>query len=186
MADYKVVSRYVRSLLSLAQDQGVLDRVHEDMQLMAKACDTNHDLVVLMRSPIIKHDKKKAILMKIFKGKVHDLTLAIIDIVTRKNREPLLPSIAREFHNAYNDFKGIQKATVTTTFKLDEALRNEIKSIVLKLSDRKSLELEEKIDAELLGGFVLNVGDKQIDASISSKLKALRLSFKQNPYVKEY
>lgn len=186
MADYKVVSRYVRSLLSLAEDQGKLEKVHADMQLMASAFDTNHDLVVLMRSPIIKHDKKNSILMKIFKGKVDDLTLAIINIVTRKNREAILPSIAREFHNAYNDFKGVQKATITTTIKLDEALRNEIKKIVLKLCDKDSIELEEKIEKDLIGGFILNVGDKQIDASMSSKLNALRLSFSQNPYIREY
>lgn len=186
MSDFRAASRYVRSLLGLAQDQGVLDEVHRDMQFIDKTCDDNYELVVMLRSPIIKHDKKKAILTKIFEGKVHNLTMAIIEIVTRKNREAILPSIANEFHNAYNDFKGIQKASITTTIPLDKDLRNEIELIVKKLSNMKTIELNEKVDKDIVGGFVLNVGDKQIDASISSKLKALKLLFSQNPYVKDF
>lgn len=186
MPNYKAASRYVKSLLGLAEEQGVLDEVHKDMQLIAKTCDNNYDLVVLLQSPIIKHDKKRIILEKIFKGKVNKLTMAIIDIVTRKNREALLPTIAREFHSAYNSFKGIQPASITTTIPLDAELRKEIEKIVKKLSDKKTIELEEKLDKDLIGGFILNVGDKQVDASISSKLKSLKLAFKHNPYVREF
>ena len=186
MSDYRAASRYVRSLLGLSQEQGALDEVHRDMQLIANTCDENYELVVMLRSPVIRHDKKKAILEKLFKGKVHNLTLAIIGIITRKNREALLPTIAREFHNSFNDFKGIQKATITSTIALDQEMRTEVERIVKKLSDKKIIELEEKVNEELIGGFVLNVGDKQIDASISNKLKALKVLFKQNPYAKEY
>ena len=186
MSDHRAASRYVRSLLGLAQDQGVLDEVHRDMQLIDKTCDESYDLKVMLRSPIIKHDKKRTILVTIFKGKVHDLTMAIIEIVTRKNREALLPSIASDFHNAYNDFKGIQKASITSTIALDKELRAEIEAMVMKLSDRKVIELNERVDKDLIGGFILNVGDKQIDASISSKLKALKLLFSHNPYMKDF
>lgn len=186
MSDYRAASRYVRSLLGLAQDQGVLDEVHRDMQLIDKTCEESYDLVVMLRNPIIRHDKKRVILKKIFDGKVHHLTMAIIEIVTRKNREGLLPTIAHEFHNAYNDFKGIQKASITSTIELDGELRAEIVAIVKELSNKKTIELNEKVDKDLIGGFILNVGDKQIDASISSKLKALRLIFKENPYVKDF
>ncbi|GAB1446938.1 MAG: ATP synthase F1 subunit delta [Cyclobacteriaceae bacterium] len=186
MSDFRAASRYVRSLLGLAQEQGVLDEVHKDMQLIGKTCNENFELVSLLHSPLIKHDKKKTILYKIFEGKVNTLTLAIIDIVTRKNREAILPAIAKEFHNAYNEFKGIQKATITSTITLDVELRNEVIEMVKKLSGKKTIELEEKKDSDLIGGFILNVGDKQIDASISSKLKALKLLFKHNPYVKEF
>lgn len=185
MSDFRAASRYVRSLLGLAQEQGVLDEVHNDMKLIDKTCNENFELVSLLRSPIIKSDRKKAVLYKIFEGKVHQLTLAIIDIITRKNRESILPSIAREFHNAYNTFKGIQKASITSTIALDAEIRKEVEEIVKQLSDKKTIELDEKVDSNLIGGFILNVGDKQIDASISSKLKALKLMFKKNPYIKE-
>lgn len=186
MAESRVASRYVKSLLGLAVEQGVLEQVNADMQLFDKICNSNFDFVMMLRSPIIKHSKKKEILEKIFKNKVHKLSVAVINILTEKNREPLLPAIAREFHAAYNDYKGITKASVTTTIAVDAQLRGELERIVKKLSGSDKIELQENIDPELIGGFILNVGDKQIDASIKSKLKMLRVKFSENPYVKGY
>lgn len=186
MADSRVASRYVKSLLGLAVEKGVLDKVHQDMTLFSKVCEENRSFLLMLRNPIIKHDKKREILEQIFKGKVQTLTLAIFDIITRKNREPLLPAIAIEFHQAYNDFKGIGGATITTAVPMDGKLRDEIEQIVKKLSDKKQVEIKEKVDADMIGGFVLNVGDRQVDASIKNKLKALRVKFSQNPYIKEF
>jgi len=186
MADSRVASRYVKSLLGLAVEQGALDQVHKDMQLLDKTCTTSPDFVMMLRSPIIKHDKKRVILEKLFKSRVHKLSLAIIDILTEKNREPLLPAIAKEFHAAYNEYKGITKASVTTTIPVDAKLKAELEKIVKKLSGTDKIELQEKIDPELIGGFVLNVGDKQIDASIKSKLRTLKVNFSENPFVKEF
>jgi F-type H+-transporting ATPase subunit delta len=186
MAQSRVASRYVKSLLSLAEEQKVLDQVHADMQLLDSVCKSSRDFALMLKSPIIKHDKKRDILEAIFKNKVHSLTMAIIDILTKKNREPLLPGIAAEFHQAYNVYKGIQKASVISATALDSATRNEIEAIVKKLSNKTKVEIEQKVDSSLIGGFVLNVGDKQIDASIKTKLKSLQVKFSENPYIKEF
>jgi F-type H+-transporting ATPase subunit delta len=186
MADIRAASRYVKSLLGLAVEKGVLEEVHKDMQLFSKTIDENREFKLMLLSPIIRHDTKLEILRKIFKGKVNALTLSIFEIITRKNREPILASIAKEFHNAYNEHKGIGVATVTTATPLDAKLRGEIEKLVRKYSDKKEIELVEKLDKEMIGGFVLNVGDKQVDASIKNKLKALKVKFSQNPYIKEF
>lgn len=186
MAETRVASRYVKSLLSLAVEQNALDAVYSDMLSFSKIVKENREFALMLRNPIIKHDKKRDILEKIFKGKVNKLTLAIFDIITAKNREPLLPAIAEEFHHAYNVYKNIGEATVTTAVPLDAALRAEIEGIVKKLSDKKQVEIKEKVDPEMIGGFVLNVGDRQVDASIKNKLKALKVKFSENPYIKEF
>lgn len=186
MVDSKAVSRYVKSLLGLAIEQKVLEEVHKDMLLFAKVVAENHNFALMLRSPVIAHDKKNDILAKIFKGKVNGLTMAFFDIITRKNREPLLPGIAREFHNAYNEHKGITKATVTSAVPLDSKLRSDFENLVRKYGEKKDVELVEKVDPEMIGGFVLNVGDRQIDASIKNKIKALKVKFSQNPYIKEF
>jgi F-type H+-transporting ATPase subunit delta len=186
MADSRVASRYVKSLLGLAVEKGALEKVHEDMLLFSKVCEENRAFALMLRNPIIKHDKKREILEKVFKGKVNALTFAIFDIITRKNREPLLPAIATEFHLAYNDYKGVGGASITTAVPLDDKLRAEIEQIVKKLSDKKEVEIKEKVDADMIGGFVLNVGDRQIDASIKNKLKALKVKFSENPYIREF
>lgn len=186
MADSRVASRYVKSLLGLAVEKGALDKVHNDMLMFSKVCEENRSFTLMLHNPIIKHDKKRDILEALFKGKVHTLTLAIFDIITRKNREPLLPAIAKEFHAAYNEYNGVGEATITTAIPMDSKLRSEIEKIVKRISDKKQVEIEEKVDAGMIGGFVLNVGDRQIDASIKNKLNALKVKLGANPYIKEF
>jgi len=185
MADSRAASRYVKSLLGLAVEQKVLEEVHRDMILFSQAIKESRPLELLLQNPVIKHHKKLQILKKIFQGKVHSLTMSFFDIITRKNREPILVSIAREFHNAYNEYKGIGKATVTTSLPLNAKMREEFEKLVRQYSDKKQIELIEKVDPELIGGFVLNVGDRQVDASIKNKIKTLKLNFSHNPFIKE-
>jgi F-type H+-transporting ATPase subunit delta len=186
MVDSRAASRYAKSLLGLAIEKKALDSVHNDMVFFTKVVEENKNFALMLRNPVIPHDKKNEILSKIFKGKVHALTMSFFDIITRKNREPLLPSIAREIHTQYNEYKGISKATVTSATPLDANLRAEFETLVKKYSDLKQVELIEKVDPSMIGGFVLKVGDRQIDASISNKLKALKVKFSQNPYIKEF
>jgi len=186
MTDSRAAARYVKSLLQLAVQKNVLEEVHQDMLLFSKTVRENHQFELLLGSPIIKHDKKRDILQAVFKGKVNTLTLSIFDILTKKNREPLLPAIAEQFHAAYNEYKQIGVATVTTAVPLDDALRAEIRAIVQKLYNKSSVNLKEKIDTNMIGGFVLNVGDRQIDASLKNKLKSLQVKFSHNPYIKEF
>ncbi len=185
MASARVASRYVKSLLGLAVEKNALEDVHADMLGFSRTCEQNMQFVLMLRSPIIRHEKKKAVMEKMFKGRVHPLTMAFIDILTRKYREPLLPLIASEFHVAYNEFKGIGKASVTTAVGIDAALRTEVERMVRTLSQRTTIELDEKVDASLIGGFVLNVGDRQIDASIKNKLKSLKVKLQENPHLRE-
>lgn len=185
MADSRAASRYVKSLLGLAVEKKALEEVHRDMLLFSDTVSKSRPLELLLRNPVIKHDKKLEILKKLFGGKVNNLTMAFFEIITRKNREPILEAVAREFHNAYNEYKGIGKATVITAVPLDAKLRSEFERLVREYSDKKEIELIEKVDPDLIGGFVLNVGDRQVDASIESKIKTLKLQFSQNPYIKE-
>jgi len=118
--------------------------------------------------------------MRIFKGKVNDLTLSIFDITARKNREAILGLIAREFHNQYNLRKGIETAKVTTTIALDDTLKAEFERIVKDIS-HKQVELLEEVDKDIIGGFKLKIGQ-----TLQSKIKELELKFKENPYVRDF
>jgi F-type H+-transporting ATPase subunit delta len=185
MADSRAASRYVKSLLDLAVERKVLEEVHRDMVFFSEVISKSRQLELLLQSPVIKHDQKLEILKRIFSGKVHSLTMAFFDIITRKNREPILATVAREFHNAYNEYKGVGKATVTTAVPLDSKARTEIEKLVRTYSDKKEIELIERLDPELIGGFILKVGDRQVDASIKNKIKTLKVKFSENPYIKE-
>jgi len=186
MADIKAASRYVKSLLSLAVEKGVLEQVHSDMRAFDKALGENRPLLVALRSPIIKHDKKKKILEALFRGRFNDLTLSFFRIITEKNRERLLPLIASEFHFAYNVHQNIGQATVVTAVPLDNDLRNEILSLAKKVVGKPSVELKEEVDANIIGGFILNAGSQQIDSSIKHQLKILQLNFENNTQLNKH
>lgn len=185
MSEYRIASRYAKSLLDLSVERKQLEEVNKDMLMFSTTIEGNRDLLLMLKSPIITHDKKLVILNKVFKGRVNDLTLAIFQILTKKHREMYLPQIAAEFHHQYNAKKNIEEATVTTTFPLSATLRKEFEAVVKKISN-KGVELTEKVDESLIGGFVLKIGDRQIDDSVSSKLQALRVEFTQKHYEKAF
>jgi len=180
MADSKAVSRYVKSLLNLAVSNGVLDEVHEDMKSFERVLAQNRPLVNVLRSPIVKHYKKKKVLESLFRGRYNDLTLSFFRIITEKNREEILPLIAKEFHSAYNEHQGIGKASVVTAVPLDNELREEILSVAKRVVGKSQVELKEEVDPTIIGGFILNAGTQQIDSSIKHKLNILQLTFNDN------
>jgi F-type H+-transporting ATPase subunit delta len=181
----RVASRYAKSLLELAKEKNVLDFVVHDMALFSKTCNDNRALVNTLVSPIIKNDRKLAILKSLFNGKVNPLTLSLFEIISRKNRENYLPEIAKEFAAQYREMKGILAGTVTTPFPINDELRTQFKGIVSKAYG-KDVELEEKVNKDIIGGFILKVGDKQIDESVKNKLQRLKNKFKDNSYVAKY
>ena len=145
MSEYRIASRYAKSLLDLAVEKKQLEEVNKDMLMFSETVEENRDLLLMLKSPIITHDKKLAILNELFAKKVNDLTLAIFQILTKKHREAYLPQIAVEFHHQYNVKKGIEEATVTTTFPLTAVLRKEFAGVVEKITKR-SVELTERVD----------------------------------------
>ncbi|MCC9135861.1 ATP synthase F1 subunit delta [Pontibacter silvestris] len=182
MSEIRVASRYAKSLIELASERNELENVHKDMQQFSKVVSQNRELHLLLRNPIVKSDKKLAIINAIFSGRVQELTLAFFKIVARKNRESVLEFIATEFEKQYNELKGIQTAKVISAIPLTPGLREQLGQ-KLVAETGQTIELEEIIDPSLIGGFVLRVGDKQIDSSVKHSLLKLKNNFKDNPYI---
>jgi len=185
MSDVRVASRYAKSLIELAQERGILENVYQDMLLFTKTVTASRDLGLMLRNPIVKHDKKLAVLKAIFAGKVNDLTLSFFTIVTEKNREAVLSTVATEFLTQYNLLKKVQKAQVTTAIPLTPALRTEINRMVMNRTGMETVVLEEVVDPAIIGGFVLRIGDVQIDDSISTSLLRLKNKLKDNSYTSQ-
>lgn len=186
MRESRVSHRYAKSLLDLALEKGQLEQVSEDMRVVLQTIHQNRDLSVLLRSPVVKTDKKQEILKAIFGGHIGVITTEFLDIITRKRRESELEAIAEAFVSQYRKHKQILTAVITTAQGLDEKLRAQVLEIVKQSAGGKAIELVEKTDKELLGGFILRVGDKQVDASVLRQIRNLERNFNENPYIKEY
>ena len=184
MQGTRVASRYAKSFIDLTTEQGVLEQAYNDMKSILAICESNHDFVNFLKSPLIKTDKKQAVLKQIFDGKLNKVTDAYIQLITSKKREIYLAEIAAEFVNQYKEKKKILTAVITTAKGIDDVIRKEIMEIV-KGTGNSEVVLQEKINKDIIGGFILRIGDKQVDASISRKLNNLKRSFKENPFIKE-
>jgi len=174
MADSVVAYRYAKSLFDLATEKNIVKEVNDDMYTFKKVCDENRQFLVVLGNPIVRHDKKLAILKKTFENVVHPVTYSIFNVLAKKNRENLIYTIAVEFDKLYNLQKGVQKVNVTTVTPLTDEQRKSFISIVGNALN-KEVVLEEKINEKLIGGYVLSVGDTQIDASVRKKLNELKL-----------
>ncbi|HRH37389.1 MAG TPA: ATP synthase F1 subunit delta, partial [Flavobacteriales bacterium] len=148
-------------------------------------CFANRDLIVLLKSPVVKADKKDKILEGIFASKVGEITNSFMGILVRKGRESLLPDVAAAFSELYKINKGIVVAQVTSAVALNDGARAKVRAMAEKQHPGKSIELVEKVDASLIGGVTIRIGDEQYDGSVSRSLNNLRREFSKNLYVPE-
>lgn len=173
----KAGARYAKSLLDLSKEQNAVEEVKNDMVFFEKIVDDNSELEAILKNPIVPLDKKQGILQEIFGGKVHAITASFFKLVVSKGRSSILYDTSEQFIAQYNAIKGIVTAEVTSASALTDANRTEVIALVKKELSASEVVLKEKVNAELIGGFILKVGDKQFDASIASGLSKLKKEF---------
>ncbi len=185
MADFKIAVRYARSLMLLAEENKVLDAVYADMQALASAVKSNRELAVMLKSPVVKGDVKERVLNQIYGASFHKTTLSFLQLVIRKRREAVIPTMAISFERLYNIHQGIVEATLTTASELDQALHAEILKMISEETQKK-VKLATSTDSDLIAGFVLQVGDQRYEATVARELKEMRKLFSDNPYIQKY
>jgi F-type H+-transporting ATPase subunit delta len=183
MPNPRLATRYAKSLIDLAIERGELEKVFADMKWLNSVCKTNRDFVNLLRSPIIKGDTKKKIMEAVTNGRISEMTAAFNRLLITKGRESNLPEITSAFITAYKLKKNIQTIKLTTAAPVTDAVKEAIITQVKKSAGFQNVELEEKVNPDIIGGFVLQVDDKLIDASIAYDLKAIARQFENNDFI---
>jgi F-type H+-transporting ATPase subunit delta len=184
MTESKVAVRYSKSLTGLAQEQGVLDSVNKDMELIERTIRKSRELAALLKNPTVKTEKKLNILNQLFADKVHKLSLSFLNIITRKKRSEFLFAITVQFQKMFKQLKGIETVVITSAIGLDDRLRKEVIELARKGSNSE-IELIENVDKRLIGGFILRMGDVQYDASILRNLRKFSKELHSNIYLKQ-
>jgi len=180
----RVAYRYAKSLLDLGVEQNNLETIHKDMSVIKEALK-NKDLRLLVKSPIIKPAKKIGIFKEIFGGSVDKITMAFLEIVTKKGRESILIDLTSAFEEQYQKLKSVTGVKITTATPISEDSLAEIKKNLLdSTATEKEVEVETAVDPSLIGGFVLELGDKLYDASVVHQLDQVRKKFADNKYIK--
>jgi F-type H+-transporting ATPase subunit delta len=183
MPNPRLAGRYAKSLIDLAIEKGELENIFADMQWLQQVCKQSRDFTALLRSPVIKPDKKQKVVESVIAGKVGVITAAFVRLLIAKGRESNLPEITTAFTSQYKAYKNIHIVKLTTAAPLNDDLKNEIIARIKKTSDMQNIELETAVNENLIGGFVLQSGDKLIDASIAYDLKQIARQFENNDFV---
>ena len=139
----------------------------------------------MLKSPIIKTDKKISILSEIFSKNISETTMAFINIITNKKREMHLEAIATSFINLYKSHKNIKTVSITTAAPVSDQTKSEIMSYIKKTGGDE-VELTEIVNEDIIGGVIIKMGDKQLDASVTRKIKKLKKTFNKNLYIKDF
>lgn len=179
MGKYRAAKRYANSLLSLALEKKVEDKVTEDMEMFKAVTQENRDFEFFLKSPVVSADKKAETLKKIFDGKINSLTSDSLDLICKNGRADHLSIITDQYLELYKESKNILVAEVTSAAPMDKSLENSLKS---KISENHSgdIEMNNKVKPDLIGGFILKIKDRQVDVSVSRKLNDLKKVFNAN------
>ena len=183
MPNPRLATRYAKSLLDLAIERGQLEQVFADMQVMQQICKGNRDFITLLGSPVIKADIKRKIVEAVTTGRITELTTAFNSLLIKKGRESNLPEIITAFISQYKEHKNIHTVKLTTAIAISDSVRQAIIEQVKKASGFGNIELDEKVDEDIIGGFVLQVGDKLVEASIAYDLKTIARQFDNNDFI---
>jgi len=181
----KITIRYAAAFFDLAEEKGVVENAYKDMVLLGNVCTSNRDFVIMLQNPVIHAEKKSKVITKVFGTSVNKMSLSFMNLMVRKRRERYLPSIAEAFTDLYKASKGIKTAFVTSAVELEKKEKAGVLEILQKLTDKK-IDLVENINKDLLGGFVINLDDFQVDQSVSTKIKKLKKDFEKNLFIKGF
>jgi len=176
MTDHKVSLSYATSLLDSSIEKKNLDLVIKDMELVFSVLQREKELLVVMKSPVIKLKTKSSILSKIFKTKVSEDTFNFLLFVVEKKREDLLLNIAKKFLELKDEYLGILNIEVSAPYDFSEDQKLQIKK-KFESAFNKIIKLNYILDKGLIGGFVAKVTDTMYDASVKHQLELLRKQF---------
>ncbi len=183
--NYKVAKRYAKGLYDFASQTNETAVLYQEMTELQKLLSTSIELKNFLKSPIIDYRKKIKIIDEIFKTNSQSFT-KFIKLVINHGREANLIEIANQFIAIIDEEQNIQKGVLLSAIAFDKETIDKIvnESNLVDLS--KPISIENKIDENLIGGYILRMSDKQLDASIKTKLHKLRKEFDVNDYISKY
>ncbi len=173
--------RYAKAILSFALEQNKEVEVNSDMLLIAETIEESKELQSLLNSPILKSNIKKAAIKDVFSTKISSLTIGLISLLIENKRLSILDDVAVKYTILFDKLKGIEVAKVTTAIPLTEELSKQILEKVKEITGKEAT-IENNVDPDIIGGFILRIGDVQYDASISNKLQILKRQFEDESY----
>jgi len=172
MSGSRAAIRYAKAVLSLASDQNKAEDINADMMALTQAIEQNDELDMMLKSSLIRPELKKKALQAVFPD-FQKISNDLIDVLITNKRLDILGAVANSYTKLYDEMTGKEKATVITAVPITSEMEIKVLAKIKELTN-KAVELENIVDESILGGFILRIGDKQFNASISNQLNKLK------------
>ena len=167
--------RYAKAILETAVSTGKANQVNDDMKSIIAAVNSSADLKEFLASPIITSEVKMNVLSEVF-GSVQADTKSLFRLLQENKRFQILEAIATQFNAQFDEMNGVEVAKVTTAFPITADLEAKILAKATAISTKK-ITIQNTVDPSIIGGFILRIGDKQYNASVSNRLQELKREF---------
>jgi F-type H+-transporting ATPase subunit delta len=168
----EIAEVYARSLFEVAQEHGVLDEIHEQLDEFADALDGNRDLQIFFFSPYFSSEEKKGAIPKLIEG-ADERFIRFLEMLAERHRMPVLFRIRREFDELWREENKLLPVTITSAVELDDDTIRKIQQEIEKQTGRRT-ELTTEVDSDVLGGLRMRVGNVVMDGTVRSRLDRLR------------
>jgi len=172
MPNHSVAQRYADALFGIAEAQGNLDKVDQDLAAIAQILADHPDMAHLWDSAVVSTEDKKAIVKQLFEGKIEPITFNTLLLMFDKQRGGSVAALPRFFRERFDAYRKRVKVNVRTVMALGSDETEELRRVLAKATERE-IEMETTLDPDLIGGLVVTVGDKVIDNSLRGRLEAL-------------
>jgi len=164
---------YARALLEMAQPEGVVSRVEEELFRLRELLKNNPDLLQFLKDPNVKPEGKRRALSDLFQGRVHPLVLNMLLTIADQDRGGRVLAIIEEFSASASAARRLVTGEVVTAVALDDATVKRIATELSRLTG-KNVQLLQKVDPSILGGAIIKVGEQIIDGSLRHKLDQIK------------
>lgn len=172
MASTRAAIRYAKAILEIADSKSVATEVGNDMSLIASTINNNAELSTFIQNPTVKVEVKESALLEVF-AQVNAVTKSLFHLLFENKRFEILEAVALEYNKLFDIMNGVEVAKVTTAIPMDAALEAKVLTKIATFSNKK-ITIENTVDASIIGGFILRIGDKQYNASVANRLQVLK------------
>tara|TARA_Y100001968_G_scaffold81048_1_gene72174 strand:+ start:1305 stop:1853 length:549 start_codon:yes stop_codon:yes gene_type:complete len=171
-----ITTPYAEAFLQVATANNEVEKIIDQSKSLLKVWNDSNDFKEAMSSPVIEIESKKLVLEKLFAGKVTNSFLNLLKLLADRQRIGFLDSVLERLLELYREQRNIALASVTSATELNDDQKSELLKKIQSVSGTDNLELNLKVDPDLIGGFIVKVGSKVIDASLAGQVRRLGLS----------
>ena len=170
---YKIAIPYAEALLDLAQSSNSFDKTSKDLSIISKTIAESNDLKVFLSNPLTNINSKKQVINQLFASEVSDFILKFLLVLVNRRRISLLNTIIEKYFDLAYKMESTILTEVSTAIQFTELQQDALIDKIKLMTKGENVKLITTVDSSLIGGFIIKIGSKVIDASLSGKLKQM-------------